>query len=98
MQDLVDVTKVQMKLPPEKYCKACTKIGSGHSLFNKCQKLLRKPHCCQSTKSFALGTSTTCELTSEERSFYESYRNADKAKDSELMFSVDELRFIDIEG
>ena len=84
-----------LSLRIEKYCLACQAVGSGSSLYKKCQKLLRRPHCCQLTKSFALGTTSKCSVTEEELEFYKAYQSI---QTDSIDMTLTELRSVDIEG
>ena len=87
--------QIVTELQKEKYCLACQAIGGGSSLYKKCQKLLRRPHCCQLTKSFALGTTSKCDVTEEELQFHRTYQPTET---DSIDMTLMELRSVDIEG
>ena len=81
----------------EKYCRACASMSRSNSMFGKCRNLLRKPHCCQLTKNWALGTSADCQLTESELVYYNNYEPQVTAQNTNE-WSNEELKFIEIEG
>ena len=89
----------------ERYCRACAAMDRGNAMFNKCRNLLRKPHCCQMTLSGALGmagmtgTSELCRVSESERSYYDIHKEKKVDHDDNAFeLSLEELKFIDIEG
>ena len=66
-------------------------------MFDKCRNLLRKPHCCQLTKNWALGTSADCQLTETELVYYNNYK-PQVTTQSTNEWSKEELKFIEIQG
>ena len=66
-------------------------------MYGKCRNLLRKPHCCQLTKNWALGTSADCQLTESELIYYENYKPQMNVQSTDE-WSNEELKFIEIQG
>jgi len=81
----------------EKYCRACASMSRSNSMYGKCRNLLRKPHCCQLTKNWALGTSADCQLTESELIYYENYKPQMNVQSTDE-WSNDELKFIEIQA